>query len=266
MTRVRSILLCSLWLLLPPSLNAQSPRLAEADRLLSEGRFEQARGVLESWYSSEGEAAGRVDRQHAIWLRALLTTDPEFSELDYRRLVIEYPGGPYSDGALLRLAQGARAWGDFEAARRYLEILVRDYPQSPLRPEARTILARLDQPPALMGIARAPETPSPPAPPATAAPSPPSAPSPPAAPSPAQGAFTLQLGAFSTADRAGVMAAEARAAGFEVRIVRVEGNDLIRVRHGAFATREEADAHARAFRERGFEVGISTDRERETGG
>jgi cell division protein FtsN len=62
------------------------------------------------------------------------------------------------------------------------------------------------------------------------------------------------------------MAAEARAAGFEVRIVRVEGNDLIRVRHGAFATREEADAQARILRERGFQAGIAMDRERETGG
>jgi cell division septation protein DedD len=82
----------------------------------------------------------------------------------------------------------------------------------------------------------------------------------------ATGAFTLQLGAFSTEDRAGVVAAEARAAGITVRIVKVEGSDLVRVRHGAFPTREEAEQQARALRDKGFEVGIASDRERESGG
>jgi hypothetical protein len=135
-----------------------------------------------------------VDRQHAIWLRALLTTDPEFSELDYRRLVIEYPGGPYSDGALLRLAQGARAWGDLEAARRYLEILVRDYPLSPLRAVGRCFVARLDESPALLGFGCAPASS---AAPSFATAGPPVSPVGCRSPAAFSAPFCLLLGAFS---------------------------------------------------------------------
>lgn len=302
MIRVRTFLLGGFWLLVPLALAGQSPGLTEAERLLTEGRFAEARGVLERWYEAEGEGASRIDRQYAIWLRALLTTDPEVAELDYRRLVIEYPGGQYSDGALLRLAQGARAWGDLDAARRYLEILVRDYPQSPLRVEARTFLARLDQDPPIGGFTGLTGGTEIPASSATLTPSaPPGVPAaPPASPPPGSpvasalpssgpavgpfpgsgptgtsaldgatadyGVFTLQLGAFSTEARAQTVAEDARSAGIQVRIVKVSGSDLIRVRHGAFVTREEAEGGVRALRALGFEAVISSDRDRELDG
>jgi cell division protein FtsN len=62
------------------------------------------------------------------------------------------------------------------------------------------------------------------------------------------------------------VAGDARATGLEVRIVRVEGSDLVRVRYGAYATREEAEAQARVLRDLGFEAVISSDRNRETAG
>lgn len=301
MTRVRIFSLLSVSsFLFPSSLSGQTPHLAEAERLMTDGRFAEARTALEAWYEAEGEGADRIERQYAIWLRALLTTDPEEAELDYRRLVIEYPGGQYSDGALLRLAQGARAWGDLEATRRYLEILVRDYPLSPLRVEARTFLARLDQTPPLRGLVGAPASPGTPAgnpaPPGPASPvseAPPSLPPPaspegwvsgagptvgpvpavdppnsPIGPAPpaGEGIFTLQLGAFSTDARAAMVAGDARSAGIDVRIVKVEGSDLIRVRHGAFLTREEAEVGAQLLRSLGLEAVITSDRDREQGG
>lgn len=274
MTSDGKVLLGALvFLLLPLTLAGQSPRLAVADRLLSEGRFSEARGALEEWYEIEGEASARGDRQHALWLRALLTTDPALAELDYRRLVIEYPGGPFSDGALLRLAQGARAWGDLPAARQYLEILVRDYPQSPLRIEARTLLTRLDQSPTMPGIASVPSASTATSPPSeSASPPAPQPPIPPISSPPAAdradiegGSFTLQLGAFSTEASARSVAANARAAALEIRVVKVEGSDLVRVRHGAFATRAEAERAALNLRALGFETVISSDREREIG-
>jgi len=129
-------------------------------------------------------------------------------------------------------------------------------------------------PPAAAPLPSPAPAPSPPSPSAPApAPSPPFSPSAsPAAPVEERsqdfpsGAFTLQLGAFSTDLRAGVLAADASAAGVEVRIVKVEGSDLFRVRHGAFETREAADVRARSLRDLGFETVISSDREREIGG
>ncbi len=65
------------------------------------------------------------------------------AELDLRRLVVEYPGGAFSDRALLRLAQGAIARAEDDRGLEYLELLLRDYPQSPLRDEARSLSANI---------------------------------------------------------------------------------------------------------------------------
>ena len=56
--------------------------------------------------------------------------------VDLRRLVVRYPGGPYSDRALFRLAQGARAFSEEVRALEYLEDLLRDYPRTSLRERA----------------------------------------------------------------------------------------------------------------------------------
>jgi hypothetical protein len=182
-------------------------------------------------------------------LRALLSLEPADAELDYRRLVIEYPGGTFSDRALIRLAQASQARGNVADARQYMADFLRDYPQSPLRVEARSLIAKLGE--------GEPEVPEP-------------------IPGPAgdvavgdrgtqeagssSGSFTLQLGAYSTERRALSLLLEARAAELEPRLVRVAGSALLRVRLGEFATREEAEAGAAALSERGFQAVVSSDR------
>jgi outer membrane protein assembly factor BamD (BamD/ComL family) len=79
-----------------------------------------------------------------MWLRGLLTVDPEMAELDLRRLVVEYPGGPFSDQALIRLAHGARAQSDDVQALEYLNVVLRDYPESPLRNAARSLAIQIE--------------------------------------------------------------------------------------------------------------------------
>lgn len=125
------------------ALEAQASGLDGVESHMAAARFADARAALERWWEGEAQAP-RGQRQHALWLRARLTIDPSMAELDYRRLVVEYPGGPWSDAALLRLAQGAEFRGEASDARQYLEILVRDYPDSPHRVEARDRLRRLD--------------------------------------------------------------------------------------------------------------------------
>jgi len=273
----------------PPPLEAQArpdggrQTLAATEAALAEGRYPEARARIEAWWQ-EGEAGrDRADIQKAIWLRARLTVDPQAAELLYRRLVVEFPGGDFSDQALLRLSLGARARGEVEVARRYLEILIRDYPGSPYRVEARTALAQLDgarqpapataaggagqapvQPPAQVPPGRA----QPPPPPAQTPPPPTPAPTPPPAQARTQaqpaGAFALQFGAFGQVASAVSLSEELGRAGLDVRIVRVEGSPLIRVRLGRFGSREDAEAHARELRERGFDVLVSVDGDRET--
>jgi cell division septation protein DedD len=277
----------------PPPLEAQArpdggrQALEATEAALAEGRYPEARARIEAWWQ-EGEAGqDRADIQKAIWLRARLTVDPEAAELLYRRLVVEFPGGEFSDQALLRLSLGARARGEVDVARRYLDILIRDYPGSPYRVEARTALAQLDgarpsaPPAAVPGAGQAPsQTPAqvPPGraqsqtPPAQAPRPPVPAPTPAPAQAPAQartqaqpaGAFALQFGAFGQVSSAVSLSEELGRAGLDVRIVRVEGSPLIRVRLGRFGSREDAEAHARELRERGFEVLVSVDGDRET--
>ncbi len=118
-----------------PALCTQESDLDRIDTLLSEGRFSSAREVLQAWLGEEASAS-RDERQRATWLRAVLTVDPEMAAVDLRRLVVRYPGGPYSDRALFRLAQGARVLSEEVRALEYLEDLLRDYPETPLRERA----------------------------------------------------------------------------------------------------------------------------------
>lgn len=121
--------------------------LDAAEVAMGEGRLEAARDAVDAWWEGGESGRDRAQLQRAFWLRARLTVEPEPAELLYRRLVVEFPGGTHSDEALLRLAQGALARGESEAGRRFLEILIRDYPASPHRVAARAELARLETAP-----------------------------------------------------------------------------------------------------------------------
>jgi cell division septation protein DedD len=278
----------------PAEAQSAAADLARTERLVEEGRFAQARELLEGWWNSGAQGASRQDLQTGIWLRALLTVDPDMADLDYRRLVVEFPGGPNSDEALLRLSRGAEARGDLLAARRYLSILVRDYPDSPHRPEARSLLARIPEgatgvvepaPGRVTGPSEVRDGPRP-TPEVRDGPRPtpevrrdPDEAGPPrearpegdrtdpgragALPPPDAAPYTVQLGAFSTGERARALAARLEDQGISVRIVFLEGSDLYRVRSGAFETRDGVEDGVARLRSMGFEASIATDRERE---
>ena len=233
--------------------------LDEVDALIAEGRTEDARAALVAWTGTDsGDAAGhrggravsRADAQRALWLRALLTVDPTQAAVDYQRLVVEYPGGPYSDRALLRLAQGAEAQGDPGRARSLLTSLLRDYPASPLRLDAGTLLASLAAgavPPA-KGAEPAAES---------------ARPSATATRPPANGRWTVQVGAFASSQRASARRDELTAAGIEARVVLVPGSPLVRVRVGRFASQPEADRARDRLTADGQQATVAGDADRE---
>lgn len=262
----RAVLFGVLLLVGAPGALAQDA-LERASGLVEEARYVEAREALEEWWTRSGPTAEREALQRGLWLRALLTVDPVMAEMDYRRLVVEFPGGRHSDEALLRLAKGAEFMDDPGAAERYLEILVEDYPDSPLRVEARALRERLAhppaEPPALESEVGA--TPDPEADPDPEIPPDPEVdPDSDVEPRPeTPGAFTVQLGAFSTRERAGTLAELAAEEGLEVRIVQVEGSDLFRVRTGAFTSRTAADQEVERIRALGLDALVSSDRERE---
>lgn len=207
--------------------------LDRVEELARAGRADEARALLTDWWEHDRDGAPGDDLQEAIWLRGLLTVDPGQASVEFWRLAVEYPGGPYTVRALARIAGGAMASGDTARARRAWEILAREHRRTPEGERASEWL-------------RAPEEP-------TVA----------GSTGETAGGFTVQLGAFGTLGRARELMERARSAGFEPRLVRVPGSGLARVRVGRFATRAGAEELRRRLADLGFEALVSVDAARE---
>jgi cell division septation protein DedD len=248
-----------------------SPRdtvtLDAVESLIQAGRTEDARDVLLRWWGQVRPSAPAREVQRGLWLRGRLTVDPAQAELDYRRLVVEYPGGPYSAQALFRLAQSAWEMGDSAAAAQHVARLAREYPGSRVRAEAEAWLATAGLAPLTVNTPDTAQVPWPhPLPPAVPQPvtaaDTAQAPTPTAAPT-ASGRYAVQLGAFSTDERARALQSKARDAGFEARLVRVSGSTLIRVRVGRFDSSSAADPLMKRLEALGFTVAVVPDADRE---
>lgn len=235
--------------------------LATVDSLVRDGRMQEARTALLAWEEAGG-AANRDEAQHRLWLRGVLTLDPAQARSSYLRLVVEYPGGRYTDRALLRLATTAELQGDVLEAEGYYRLLARDYPASPAHREAERWLEANGE---ILREARASreDTPDLIPPRSDREPQPP----PPDTRIVSSRDFTVQLGAFSGRDNAGALAERVRNAGFEPRVVQVEGSPLFRVRVGRFPTRAAAAEVRDRILAAGFDAGVARDADRErTGG
>ncbi len=246
----------------------QPATLDRVEELTRMGRPEEARRVLMQWWGSARDGSSRQDLQRGLWLRGRLTVDPVQAELDFQRLVVLYPRGPYTAQAIFRLAQAAHAQGDEEAARSHVATLVRDHPGSAVRPEAESWLRAAGPAPP-----RAERT-DPAAgadPDSAAAPDPGrSVPGRAAATEPTpegaspEGAYCVQLGAFAEEARAMALFGEVSAAGVEVRVVRVEGSRFLHVRFGRFVDRAAAAYELERLREAGISAALVRDERPET--
>ena len=242
--KTMTLLLTLLLLGFSPVSSQEGPSLAEVEALMSRGQIMEARETLENWWTTRFSISSRTERQRSIWLRGKLTVDPSMAELDFQRLVLEFPGGPYSDDALFRLGLSAELRGDLRRAQSSFETLLRDYPSSPRVPEAEGWIRIHAQ-----DIAALPSAPSTPA----------REPDVDAASREEGGEFSIQLGAFRSLDRARALADQLREDGLQPRMVRTSGNELARVRIGRFDTRERAEALALDLESRGYEVTLVTD-------
>ncbi len=233
----------------PPAAAQEGPTLDQIEELAKDGRSEEARVHLIQWWEATLPEASRRDRQRALWLRGTLTVDPAHASLDFRRLVVEYPGGPYSDDALLRLAQVAHASGDGAVASAYVDALVRDHPGTPVTTEAVRWRDTAGPPPEA-----AQEVEVQPPPPAE------DVPARRQAEVVTQGPrFSVQLGAFSEVERARSLYRRALDEGFEARLVRVTDARLLRVRVGLFDSAASAGELLSQLRAMGFIAALVRD-------
>jgi cell division protein FtsN len=172
---VRVVLAAALLLLTPVVAAGQS--LDQVEELVRLGRTNDARTVLQEWWTAERADAPQRDQQRSLWLRGRLTPDPTLADLDFQRIVVLYPSSPYAPQALLRLAQSAHAHGDGATAQRHVESIARDYPASPARAEAEAWLRSAGTPTTTTGVTTPPPASGqpvaaqpPPAPPTTTQP------------------------------------------------------------------------------------------------
>tara|TARA_B100000378_G_scaffold204113_1_gene167429 strand:+ start:208 stop:1005 length:798 start_codon:yes stop_codon:yes gene_type:complete len=241
--------------------------LATVDSLALAGRADEARTVLDSWWLNERAGSNRRDRQHGLWLRAILTVDPNMAGLDFQRLALEYPGGSYSDEAMLRLGLISAGAGDLPRAAGYFRTLVTDYPRSPRRRQAEEWLSdHLVEVEEAEAAAREAEALAPRSADsatgadaaAAAAVQKPEADSPSGAET-ASLRYAVQVGAFESEERARDLLVAVNASGFRARIVRVPESPLVRVRIGAFSDRAGAAELMDQVRRRGHEATIAAD-------
>ncbi|HEU0079863.1 MAG TPA: SPOR domain-containing protein, partial [Longimicrobiaceae bacterium] len=206
-------------------------------------------------WAASGDTATGARRASGLYLRAVLTDSLAAAERDLLRVAVEHPLAPEADDALLRLAHVRLLRGDSAGAAGHLDRLAGDFPQSPLRAPALSLLGRLRSP--QVRIASAPPRPDtrPSHPPAPA-----SAPAAPSKPRPARretaprgGRFTVEVAAEGSVTGAAGTRDRLRAKGFSSVLV-VDGDDAtVRVRLGNFPTRAGAESLAGRLRDAGYQ-------------
>lgn len=228
----------------PGIVAGQTSSLDRVESLAATGRVDQAREALTVWWGNDRTSATRQDRQRALWLRGSLTVDRSLAELDYHRLALEYPAGPYSARAIARLGMGAQAAGQWGEASDHFRRIVTEYPGAPEAAAARIWLSRWGGRPSRTGATGPGDAQE-------------------AAP-PSAGRYAVQLGAFQSMARARVVEERAREAGLRPRLVTIDGSDWIRIRVGRFGTSEGATDEMNRIRELGLEATLTGDAHEES--
>lgn len=142
--RLRLIVLTLGVVALGRRLPAQShfdPRLQTAIDLAQSGRADSARALVRQLLATLS-AQDPIFPQVLFVQGGMLAPDASTAATSLQRVVVEYGMSPWADDALLRLAQLFEAQNDPAGAVQAVERLRRDYPDSPVLPQAEFVGAR----------------------------------------------------------------------------------------------------------------------------
>ncbi len=117
-----------------------NPVYKRAQTLVNDGNATAGRALIDSMINVA--APGSNDYAEAVYWRAVLAGTAADAEMDYRRIVVDYPRSPRVEDALIRLSQLEIARANYDGAIRHLNTLITDYPQSPSRARAGYWMAR----------------------------------------------------------------------------------------------------------------------------
>ena len=132
-------------LLVPASGKAQSSAdsagYRKAQILVNDGNAVAGRAIVDSLIARA--APGTNEYVEGIYWRAVLSATASEAEMDYRRIIVDYPVSPRVEDVLLRLAQLELARADYAGALQHLNRLTLEHPTGSSRARADYWTARV---------------------------------------------------------------------------------------------------------------------------
>ncbi len=117
-----------------------NPVYRRAQGLVNDGNVIAGRALVDSMLSVA--PPGSNDYAEGVYWRAVLASTASDAEMDYRRIVVDYPRSPRVEDALVRLAQLEIARANYDGALKHLNTLITDHPESASRGRAGYWMAR----------------------------------------------------------------------------------------------------------------------------
>lgn len=121
--------------------SADSVAYRRAQTLVNDGNATVGRAIVDSLIARA--APGSNAYAEGLYWRAVLSATASEAEMDYRRVVVDYPLSPRVEDALLRLAQLELARADYDGALQHLNRLTLEHPAGVTRARAGYWTARV---------------------------------------------------------------------------------------------------------------------------
>ena len=120
---------------------ADSVAYRRAQTLVNDGNATAGRAIVDSLIARA--APGSNAYAEGLYWRAVLSATASDAEMDYRRIVVDYPLSPRVEDTLLRLAQLELARADYDGALQHLNRLTLEHPAGVARARAGYWTARV---------------------------------------------------------------------------------------------------------------------------
>lgn len=132
-------------LIIPTLIEAQgvadSASYRKAQTLVNDGNPVAGRAIVDSLIARA--TPGTNEYAEGLYWRAVLSATASDAEMDYRRIIVDYPLSPRSGDVLLRLAQLEMARADYDGALQHLNRLTLEHPAGADRARAGYWTARV---------------------------------------------------------------------------------------------------------------------------
>lgn len=112
-----------------------------AQTLVNDGNSLAGRSIVDSLISRA--TPGTNEYAEGLYWRAILSATASDAEMDYRRIIVDYPLSPRAADVYLRLAQLELARADYDGALQHLTRLTLEYPSGSARARASYWTARV---------------------------------------------------------------------------------------------------------------------------